>query len=175
MRWSRENVCWLDISVDDSLSVGGSESIGNLNSQVQHTLDRQRLLSHPVRRCRKSCKCLGDLMPRRHGPRDGSVQVRLSRQAFRRAGISDPQPDGAECLRPCTQRPYLRRRVSRLCGNGKWFGRSVRRSPPLGAHIRCRLKLKSTDQQVSQRAICAKRHSEVKATHKLRKSSTSGL
>ena len=47
-QFGHENVCWLDVSVDDSLSVGCSECIGNLNRQFQHLVQRKRFARNSV-------------------------------------------------------------------------------------------------------------------------------
>ena len=52
----------------------------------------------------------------------------------RAAEISAPQIDGAACLPPCRPHPYLHRRASPGCGNGRWFDRAAKRNPSFVAH-----------------------------------------
>jgi len=46
-----EDVCGLDVPVDDSFRVGGIQSIGNLDAQIEHRLDLHRLATDSVPQC----------------------------------------------------------------------------------------------------------------------------
>ena len=43
-----KDVRWLDVSVDDSFRMCGVESVSDLDSQIEHRFDLQRLASDPV-------------------------------------------------------------------------------------------------------------------------------
>ena len=43
-----EDVCGLDVSMDDALGMSRVESVGNLDAQFQHRFDLQRLARDPV-------------------------------------------------------------------------------------------------------------------------------
>jgi hypothetical protein len=45
---SHEDVRWLDVAVDDPLTVCRIKCIGDLNAQIEHRLDLQRLATDPV-------------------------------------------------------------------------------------------------------------------------------
>src|SRR5580765_2815107 len=46
-----EDVGGLYVAVDDPLRVSGVESIGDLDAQIEHCFDLQRLASNPVPEC----------------------------------------------------------------------------------------------------------------------------
>ena len=43
-----KNICWLDIAMNDALCVSGIERIGNLDSEVEHLVECERLLANPM-------------------------------------------------------------------------------------------------------------------------------
>src|SRR4029077_1367717 len=40
-----KNIGWLDVAMNDALCMGGIERVGNLNSEVEHLVERERLLA----------------------------------------------------------------------------------------------------------------------------------
>ncbi len=46
-----KDVRWLDVPMDDSLRVCGVERVGDLDAQIEHRFDLQRLASDPVPEC----------------------------------------------------------------------------------------------------------------------------
>ena len=123
--------------------VRGIERVGDLNAERQHSLQFERppgdavLQSHPVKKFHGDERLAILLANIVNGADVGMIQ-RGSRlglalktsQGLRIAGnlvrqeFQGDEAVQAACLRPCKRRPCRRHRVSRGCGNARWFGRS---------------------------------------------------
>src|SRR5438477_8554421 len=94
------------------------------------------MAGHPVRRCRRWCRCWGGRERRLPAPRVGSVRAPGCRGQTPPEETSKQRGGPAGYLRPCTRYPYRRRRASQGCGSAKWYGRGVIGNPAFGAHLR---------------------------------------
>jgi hypothetical protein len=50
-QFGHKKICWIDVSMDDSLSVRCFERIGNLDCQLQHLVERERPPRNAVLQC----------------------------------------------------------------------------------------------------------------------------
>src|ERR1700735_1048346 len=89
-----------------------------------------------ARQSHKSCRYLDGSAPKPLALRVESAPAHEDRALLQEGETSVPRNGAAACPLPCTPRPYRRRRAFQRCGNEESCGRSKRRNPPSGAHLR---------------------------------------